>query len=237
MTRETITPLLIPAAIVFGAIIIAGAVLVSDLGVKTAGIQQNLPAAVKVPTAAKLENVDASRGNNARLYGNPTAARTIVEFSDLECPFCARLHPTLKQIVDESGGTINWEYRHLPLPMHKNARAAAIASECVATLSKPENFWVFIEVLLTNIGKATPDFLMAEAQKLGISKTAYTQCLTSSEMAALVDADMETARQFGGSGTPFSLVVDNDSKTAEVVSGAVPYEQWQVLLGEVEVSE
>lgn len=54
--------------------------------------------------------------SDRNLYGSPRADITIVEFSDVECPFCARVHPTIERLVDESDGQINWEYRHLPLP-------------------------------------------------------------------------------------------------------------------------
>lgn len=232
MNRETVTPLLIPGAIVFGAIIIALAVLfgnpVGDAAVNTAAIA---PAAQPGAAPAQVvSGVGIGRSENARRYGSPDAAQTIVEFSDLECPFCARLHPVLKRIVDESDGSVNWEYRHLPLPLHRNARAAAIASECVAKLGVEGSFWTYIDTLLSNIGRAKPDYLLQEAVALGISKTSFTQCLTDSEMVALVDGDMAKARELGGSGTPFSLIVDNKAKTARVVSGAVPYEQWQELL-------
>lgn len=231
MQRDAITPYLIPSAIVIGAVLIAGAVLFKEQIVpKSAPVAKVAPSLPAAPGAARLENVDAVRTEARHLYGSESAARTIVEFSDLECPFCARLHPTLKRVVDESNGTINWEYRHLPLPSHRNARAAAVASECVAKLTKPENFWPFVDVLLENIGKATPDFLLTEALKFGVSKTAYTQCLTDASIMALVDADLDKARELGGTGTPFSLIVDNETKSAQVVSGAVPYEEWQRLL-------
>lgn len=230
MSREAITPFLIPAAIVFGAVIIAATVLLKGELAPRQAIVNTAPSLPTAPKAAILENVDASRPEGRHLYGSETAKTTIVEFSDLECPFCARLHPTLKRIVDESNGSINWEYRHLPLPSHRNARAAAVATECVAKLSKAENFWPYVEVLLANIGKATPDFLLAEATKFGVSKTAYAQCLTDASTMATVDSDLAKARELGGSGTPFSVIVDNEKRTGKVVSGALPYEDWQEML-------
>lgn len=181
-------------------------------------------------TAPMLSGEGVGRAENAHRYGAADADYTIVEFSDLECPYCARLHPVLKRVVDESNGSVNWEYRHLPLPSHKNSRAAAIASECVAQYTEPNNFWIFIGTLLSNIGRATPDYLMQEALALGVSKTTYTQCLTDPTIAARVEDDLAKARELGGNGTPFSLVIDNKAKTAQVVSGAVPYEQWLSLL-------
>lgn len=59
--------------------------------------------------------------NDARVYGDLKARFTLAEFSDLECPFCKRLHPNLKEIVDKSNGAINWQWRHMPLGFHNPA--------------------------------------------------------------------------------------------------------------------
>ena len=52
------------------------------------------------------------------VYGNPGAVISLIEYSDFECPYCKRFHPIAKELVDKSGGQINWIYRHYPLPMH-----------------------------------------------------------------------------------------------------------------------
>jgi len=159
------------------------------------------------------------------IYGNVDAETTIVEFSDFECPFCSRLHPTLKQLVDESEGSLNWEYRHLPLASHKGARPAAIASECVADLAGNDAFWNYLDEIFANQRSLTPDFLQSQASRLGVDESAYTSCIASSEIADRVEADLQAAIKQGGSGTPYSVIEFADGST-KVVSGALPYQNW-----------
>ena len=74
---------------------------------------------------------------------------TIIEYSDFECPFCARIHTTLDQIVQENDN-VAWAYRHLPLNFHPQAYPAAIASECVAQEEGNEGFWEFADALFAD---------------------------------------------------------------------------------------
>lgn len=222
-------PYLVPAAIIIGALAVAAAILFKDFGSSTPSPalgQDNKPIAQpEVPS--DITDARAFRSEGRRVYGNPDAAVTIVEFSDLECPFCARLHTTLKELVDGSNGNVNWEYRHLPLPMHQNARPAAIAAECVARLKNVDAFWQYLDVLFANIGSANALFLKREAGKLGLTAEAYDACIADPAVAAVVDADAAlVVERFGQQGTPFSLVVNNADDTAQVINGALPRTAW-----------
>lgn len=81
------------------------------------------------------------------VYGSREAAITMIEFSDFQCPYCARAHPTVTQIVAESDGEINWVYRHLPLGNHPAAYPASVASECARELNGDDAFWAFADAL------------------------------------------------------------------------------------------
>jgi len=171
-----------------------------------------------------------SRDKDAHMYGNPKADITIVEFSDYECPFCARLHPTLKRIVDESEGAISWEYRHLPLPSHRNAERAALVGECVARELGNDAFWQYTDTVFDNQQSVNTTFLTGVATNLGIREDKLEQCMQTDDVYEQVATDLATARAFGGSGTPFSVVVFAD-ETTRSVSGALPYQNWISLLG------
>lgn len=82
------------------------------------------------------------------IQGDPaTAPATIIEYSDIDCPFCKKIHPTLQQLVDE--GKIAWVYRHSPIPqLHPSAKTKAIATECAVKLNGEEVFWKYLNALV-----------------------------------------------------------------------------------------
>lgn len=95
-----------------------------------------------IPQQIITEN-DHVRGNR------DTALATIVEYSDIDCPYCKQLHSTLQQLVNE--GKIAWVYRHSPIEqLHPTAYTKSIASECVANLSNTEGFWKYIDSMMKN---------------------------------------------------------------------------------------
>lgn len=215
----------IAVAIVCGAALVAAAVFFSESPQPVAGVGSTVRSAPVDTTRL----TDVSRADEpSNIYGNPDAPITIVEFSDFECPFCARLHPTLMQLVDESAGEIKWEFRHLPLASHARAQAAAEASECVATYGSNEAFWEFTDQLFTTMNHAEGEYRRLAAS-LAVDMAAYDACVADREMEARVLADLATAQRLGGRGTPFSIIVFADGRTIPV-PGALPYEQWQTLL-------
>lgn len=198
-----------PIAIVIGFSLIAAALYVRGL-------------------SSSVAEASPSRGESAYFYGDKRAGTTIVEFSDIECPFCARVHPTIKQLVDESNGMIRWEYRHLPLSIHSNAYNGAIAVECVGKLTKGEQFWPYLDVLFANQRSHSDSFYREAAINLGVDGEKYDTCIIDPTMAARVDADLAAAQQYGANGTPHSIILYPDG-TSKPVSGALPYEQWTPL--------
>lgn len=70
---------------------------------------------------------------------------TLIEYSDFECPFCQRFHPTVKQLAAKYPNDVAVVYRHFPLEsIHPNARGYAVASECAGAQGK---FWEFADTL------------------------------------------------------------------------------------------
>lgn len=84
--------------------------------------------------------------NEDHIKGSMDAPVMIVEYSDFDCPFCARFHGVMNTIVKKYDGEVAWVYRHFPLEqLHPNAKAVSVASECVAKLGGNEAFWVFTD--------------------------------------------------------------------------------------------
>lgn len=215
---------LIAGSIVVGACIVAASILLLGRGT------DQVSGAPTPATANEVVSVTVpSRSVPAYVYGSSDAEITITEFSDLECPFCARLHSTLKTLVDGSSGTIRWEYRHLPLPSHTEAVPAAIASECVGRALGDKAFFMYLDRLFAQIGSYSEALYRAEAMTLGMSEAAFAECVADPAVAALVSEDAAAASSLGARGTPFSVVTHRSGKS-QVVSGAQPIANWQAVI-------
>ena len=115
-------------------------------------IDEVIAGKVTTPYTGEVPPIDATD----HVQGDPTKAQvTLIEYSDFECPFCARFHPTLKKIVSESNGNIAWVYRSFPLTqIHQYAMERAIASECVATIKGNDAFWQYADLLFNLVAPA-----------------------------------------------------------------------------------
>jgi protein-disulfide isomerase len=114
-------------------------------------VPQELVAAIEAELAEEDSESNTSIVNitdEDYVKGNVSAPVTIVEFSDFQCPFCQRFHPSVQQIVNEYGDQVKWVYKHFPLDqIHPQARPAAEAAECVAEQKGNEGFWEFTDTL------------------------------------------------------------------------------------------
>ncbi len=99
-----------------------------------------------INTKNKIATTNVIKNDNLHIYGNPSAVTFLVEFSDLQCPFCQKFHPTIKNIVDSSNGKIAMVYMHYPLPFHENALPLAKKSECIYAQTGNEGFYKFIDL-------------------------------------------------------------------------------------------
>jgi len=80
------------------------------------------------------------------LRGSINAPVALIEYSDLECPFCKSFHPSAQQVMDKYGDKVVWAYRHFPLEsIHLSARSLAEGSECVAQLGGNDKFWDYVD--------------------------------------------------------------------------------------------
>ena len=94
------------------------------------------------PQATDVDPVDFEKDH---VRGSTKARLALIEYSDYECPFCRRVHPTYEQIMQEYDGKIVWVYRHFPLSFHQNAIPLATGAECAGELEGPDAFWEFTD--------------------------------------------------------------------------------------------
>jgi protein-disulfide isomerase len=160
-------------------------------------------------------------GKSDPRFGKDDAPVTLVLFSDLQCPFCKRLWPTIGELAGQYGpGKLRVVFKHNPLPFHPDARPAAEAAAAVHAVHGAEAFRRFVDKaheLLVPRGQHTTDDALRES---GLGDGRVRAELASGKAAAKVDADVELAKALGLRGTPASLV------NGVLVSGAQAKEKF-----------
>jgi len=229
----------IPIAIVIAGALIAGAVYMGT----SRGETQNNPEsqAVEQQQSGDLEQMSAITSAD-HIRGNPNAPVKIIEYSDMECPFCKRFHSTMQQVMDEYGkdGQVAWVYRHFPLDsIHSKARPEAIAAECANELGGNDAFWKFtdrfFEITPSNNQTDIETVIPQIVQEIGLNETQFASCFESGKYDEHIQSDLDNAIATGGNGTPWSIVVTASGKKYPL-SGAQPYEAVKQLI-ELALSE
>lgn len=218
--------LTLPLAVLTGMVIIAIAILFStSVGQKAEKTEAPAGEQPKMPTSVPSDVVIIRADDHVR--GNAATAEVLVfEYSDSDCPFCAKFHPTLTSIVSDSKGTVAWVYRPFPLiGLHPNAYTEAVALECVATLGGNTAFWNYLDAVvdITVDADATGAATLATlANKEGLTTAQFNACVADKKSTAKVDADSAEAQKFGARGTPFSVAVNVKTGKQVIIPGAYP---------------
>jgi protein-disulfide isomerase len=155
--------------------------------------------------------------------GPPNAPIEMIEFSDFQCPYCQRAHPTIKQVLETYGNRVRLVYRNYPLPNHPNARPAAEAAQCANEQGK---FWPYHDRLFSNPGKLGEADLKQGAAELGMDAARFNACVDSHKYKDVVDADIKAANDAGVSGTPAFFI------NGRPLTGAQPFEAFKRIIDE-----
>jgi protein-disulfide isomerase len=178
------------------------------------------------PTADQLKNAPEVQ-DDEHIRGKKDAKITLVEYSDFECPFCAKFHPTMNQVMQEYGDDVRWVYRHYPLSFHPNAQKAAEASECVTKQGGNDAFWKYADYVFgenEKTGAISAQVIDDGAKAAGVNFDDYKKCLDSGEMAQKVTDSLDAGSSAGISGTPGTILITDDGQY-EMISGALPFAQ------------
>lgn len=162
------------------------------------------------------------------IRGSKDADVVIVEYSDLECPFCKRFHPTMQQVVKDYGNKVAWVYRHYPLNFHQNAQKEAEATECVNELGGPDAFWSYVDKIFEKTTSNGTGFALNQlgplAAEVGINQQSFQRCLDSGKYKDHVKEDFDTGTKAGVSGTPNLFILSRNGKK-DFIGGALPIDQ------------
>lgn len=143
------------------------------------------------------------RADHAPSAGPEDAPVTIVEFSDFQCPFCARLAATLHEVKDARPETVRVVFRQFPLGHHEHADAAARATLCA---DEQGRFWELHDAFFANQRALDEEGRIDLAQDVGIDTDILRACMEDAATAAMVAADIEAGRALGVTGTPAFFV-------------------------------
>lgn len=163
-------------------------------------------------------------------YVRGSGKLTLVEYSDLECPFCKKFHPAMQQAITEYKGKVRFVYRQFPLTsIHQNAQKEAEASLCVGSLGGSDKYWSFIDKIFERSAAGGTGFALTDlgplAKEVGVSQTKFQDCLDKGTMASRVTDESNGGSTAGVQGTPTSFLLDAAGKTITSFPGAYDYSQ------------
>jgi protein-disulfide isomerase len=162
--------------------------------------------------------------DGAETVGSTSAPLAMVIYSDFQCPYCATFAretwPSIKKDFVDTGRVLV-VFRHLPLPMHNEARGAALAANCAARQGK---FWQFHDLLFQKQQQLSLQTERALALDVGMDGTQFDKCMQHQFGSTSIARDMESARSLGLNSTPSFLIgriqPDRTVKVSEIVLGA-----------------
>lgn len=166
-------------------------------GIASQGRQSNqIVSAIPAP---KEPRVDVSIDDDA-IMGPKDAPVTIVEFADYQCPFCARMVPTLKQALRKYPGKVRWVYRDFPLmEIHPEALPAAVAANCAGHQGK---YYEMHGLLFDNLRSLGSETYTKLANDLQLDAEKFAECQKDPAEQQEVLADMQDGQRLGVNGTP-----------------------------------
>jgi protein-disulfide isomerase len=229
------TPLVI-ASLILGASVVAASLLIqssldratTQLAEVLVAIGEAKPTAPRAAAPTRPGRPDPNKYYSVDTKGSPRMGAkkpklAVVEFSDFQCPFCARVVPTLNQIVKEYGDEVEVVFKHLPLAMHSKAPAAHAAAEAAHRQGK---FWEMHNLIFENPRELTQAKYEEYAQQLGLDVDRFRKDAASPEVKKKVADDAAEAARLGVTGTPGFFV------NGRFLSGAKPFNSFKQLIDE-----
>ena len=166
----------------------------------------------------------------AVIGASPTTGATeskvvLIEFSDFQCPYCAKAHETLKQFMAKHQRQVKLVYKHFPLTnIHPEAMPAAKAAWAASQQGK---FWQYHDALFANQDKLGEEFYISTAKALNLDLEKFKRDRQSNAATAAIQTDIQLAENLGVKGTPFFVM------NGVAFSGAVELSDLEKLLGNI----
>lgn len=179
-----------------------------------------------------LVNIDTGH-----VKGDGNAQLVMIEFSEYQCPFCARFfRMTLPQIQKDyiETGKMKYVFMDFPLPIHREAMKASEAALCAGDQGKWEDMH---ERLFANQRELSIEALLKHGEALGLDMTQFKECIDSGKYSTQIKASITEGQKVGITGTPTFLFgfteADGRVRATKKISGAVPYTNFKATIDEM----
>lgn len=169
------------------------------------------------------------------LKGNSNAPVVWLEYSDLECPFCARLHNqwTVKQVLDKYGDQIAYGLKHFPLGFHEKAFPAAQIMECTRDKLGKDMFYKLEEGTFASKDPSAENMynLLKQYGATDQQIEDIKLCVQNGEYDEKIRANQaEWADVFGVRGTPGNVIIDTRTGKWILIPGAYPAQAFEIVV-------
>jgi protein-disulfide isomerase len=163
--------------------------------------------------------VDESRDH---IQGPASAAVTLLEYGDYECPYCGAAYPVVKEVQEKMGDRLRFVFRNFPITTsHPHAEQAAEAAEAAGPQGR---FWEMHDVLYEHQRHLEDADLRSYAERLGLDLDRFDGEMTAHAHAARVHEDFMSGVRSGVNGTP-TFYIDgvrhDDSYDADTLLAAL----------------
>ena len=199
--------------------------------------QQAAPAPAPAPAqvAPADEKVSLVLGPGGYAIGRADAPLILVEYTDFQCPYCRQFHLTTYDAIKKNyidTGKLRYISRDFPLPMHENARRAALAGRCAGDQGQ---FWEMRHMMIVNANRLKLDNIIAYARDLKLDVEKFRSCLDSDKYGADIDRNLAEGEAIGVTGTPAFVLGRNGVDRVDGVrlAGAKPYAVFDARLKEL----
>ncbi len=186
------------------------------------------PGGGQEPQVAQVERIyHIAQSGHAPTLGSPDAKVKLEVCSDFQCPYCARLAPTLHELHENYGGELlQIRWRNCPLPFHEQAEPAAEAALEVYAQRGSDGFWAYHDALFAHQRELDTELFVTMAREIeGVDAERVRAALAdrrhASEVRAELVALLDSGAAAGGLGTPVSFV------NGRMIAGAQPYREFE----------
>ncbi len=185
------------------------------------------------PTSTVDPSALATIKKDAYVEGNKNARITVLEYSDLVCPYCKRQSDSkiLDQLVSQYGNDVNVIYRNYLV--HPQAEKLEEGSLCIWELLGAKKYYEYIAQVF-DLTDTSDTAVIALAKSLWAPEAAFTTCFNSGKYATSITNSTDEGRTlFGVTGTPGNVIIDNQKNTFTLVAGAYPIETFQADINKI----